>query len=62
MKFYCYFYSMNSTLDQVSKYMKMVWDDVATPGWKVIVLSDLNAKSVDWGSPATDKKERILCE
>nr|CAI5829037.1 unnamed protein product [Callosobruchus analis] len=42
--------------------MKTLWDDVATAGQEVIALGDLNAKAVDWGSPVTDKRGRILCE
>nr|CAI5853259.1 unnamed protein product [Callosobruchus analis] len=42
--------------------METLWDDVATAGQDVIVLGDLNAKAVDWGSPVTDKRGRILCE
>nr|CAI5853258.1 unnamed protein product [Callosobruchus analis] len=62
IKIYCCYCSPNSSLDQFSEYMETLWDDVATAGQDVIVLGDLNAKAVDWGSPVTDKRGRILCE
>nr|CAI5850898.1 unnamed protein product [Callosobruchus analis] len=62
MVIYCCYCSPNIPFSEYEKFIEALWEDLLVQGKKAILLGDLNAKAVDWGSPVTDRRGAALCE
>nr|CAI5869975.1 unnamed protein product [Callosobruchus analis] len=62
MSIYCCYCSPNIRVDEYERYLETLFGEVTQAGGEALVLGDLDAKSIDWGSPTTNKRGRILCE
>nr|CAI5847758.1 unnamed protein product [Callosobruchus analis] len=59
---FCCYCSPNIRLEEYESYLEALFEDVASTRGETIILGDLNAKSIDWGAPSTDRRGKILCE
>ncbi|KAJ8964369.1 hypothetical protein NQ317_003014 [Molorchus minor] len=57
----CYF-SPNISIAEFENHLAILGRDIDGNRREVIVLGDLNAKAVEWGSPHTDKRGNILTD